>query len=85
MTSRCEIGLLPRQKNTDVFIRFEQVYLAVDFLLTDLQIDQMGNIFAIRSGENNQLPPIAIGSHLDTQPKGGKYDGILGQTIDSLR
>lgn len=38
----------------------------------------MGNIFAIRPGKNNTLPPIGIGSHLDTQPTGGKYDGILG-------
>jgi len=38
----------------------------------------MGNIFAIRPGHNNALPPIGIGSHLDTQPKGGRYDGILG-------
>ncbi|RDW57598.1 putative N-carbamoyl-L-amino acid hydrolase [Coleophoma cylindrospora] len=42
------------------------------------KIDAMGNIFAIRPGENNNLPPIAIGSHLDTQPTGGRYDGILG-------
>ena len=42
------------------------------------RIDEMGNIFAIRPGENNDLPPIALGSHLDTQPTGGKYDGILG-------
>lgn len=40
----------------------------------------MGNIFAIRPGQNNSLPPIGIGSHLDTQPTGGKYDGILGVT-----
>lgn len=40
----------------------------------------MGNIFAIRPGQNNDLPPIGIGSHLDTQPTGGKYDGILGVT-----
>ncbi|KAK5120746.1 hypothetical protein LTR85_006104 [Meristemomyces frigidus] len=38
----------------------------------------MGNIFAIRPGCNNALPPIGLGSHLDTQPTGGKYDGILG-------
>jgi hydantoinase/carbamoylase family amidase len=38
----------------------------------------MGNIFAIRPGMNNTLAPIALGSHLDTQPSGGKYDGILG-------
>lgn len=40
----------------------------------------MGNIFAIRLGENNNIPPIGLGSHLDTQPTGGKYDGILGVT-----
>ncbi|TVY47795.1 N-carbamoyl-L-amino-acid hydrolase [Lachnellula occidentalis] len=42
------------------------------------KIDAMGNIFAVRPGQNNSLPPIAIGSHLDTQPTGGRYDGILG-------
>jgi N-carbamoyl-L-amino-acid hydrolase len=41
-------------------------------------IDDMGNIFARRPGKNTNLPPIAIGSHLDTQPTGGKYDGIIG-------
>ena len=38
----------------------------------------MGNIFARRPGRDHSLPPIAIGSHLDTQPTGGKYDGIIG-------
>ena len=42
------------------------------------KIDSMGNIFAIRPGENNDIPPIGSGSHLDTQPAGGRYDGILG-------
>ncbi|KAF2105970.1 putative N-carbamoyl-L-amino acid hydrolase [Lophiotrema nucula] len=42
------------------------------------KVDEMGNIFAIRPGQNNSLPPIGLGSHLDTQPTGGKYDGILG-------
>ncbi len=41
-------------------------------------IDEMGNIFARREGRDPALPPIAIGSHLDTQPTGGKYDGIIG-------
>ncbi|OUJ03588.1 Zn-dependent hydrolase [Acetobacter cibinongensis] len=40
--------------------------------------DSMGNQFARRPGSNNDLPPIMIGSHLDTQPTGGKFDGILG-------
>ena len=38
----------------------------------------MGNIFARRPGATISLPPIAIGSHLDTQPTGGKFDGIIG-------
>lgn len=42
------------------------------------QVDSVGNIFATRPGKNNNLPPIGIGSHLDTQPAGGKYDGIVG-------
>ena len=41
-------------------------------------VDEMGNIFARRAGRDPALPPIAIGSHLDTQPTGGKYDGIIG-------
>lgn len=40
--------------------------------------DDMGNIFARRPGKDNSLAPIAIGSHLDTQPTGGKFDGIIG-------
>ncbi|KAF5096444.1 hypothetical protein D0Z00_002776 [Geotrichum galactomycetum] len=43
-----------------------------------IKIDQVGNIFMIRAGENNDIAPIGIGSHLDTQPRGGRYDGILG-------
>ncbi|KAM3556121.1 hypothetical protein MY1884_005221 [Beauveria asiatica] len=41
-------------------------------------IDEMGNLFAIRSGKNSDAAPIMMGSHLDTQPTGGRYDGILG-------
>lgn len=40
-------------------------------------VDAMGNIFAIRPGKN-QGHPTFVGSHLDTQPTGGRYDGILG-------
>ncbi|TVY94493.1 N-carbamoyl-L-amino-acid hydrolase [Lachnellula willkommii] len=43
-----------------------------------VKIDQMGNIFAIRDGSSQDKLPIAMGSHLDTQPAGGRYDGILG-------
>ncbi|TKA32940.1 hypothetical protein B0A50_01166 [Salinomyces thailandicus] len=42
--------------------------------------DAMGNQFAIRPGLSNDRPPTYAGSHLDTQPTGGRYDGILGVT-----
>src|SRR6516165_5668220 len=41
-------------------------------------VDEVGNMFARRPGKNDALPPIAMGSHLDTQPTGGKFDGVLG-------
>jgi N-carbamoyl-L-amino-acid hydrolase len=41
-------------------------------------IDKIGNIFARRPGRNPDLPPIVTGSHLDTQPTGGKFDGAYG-------
>lgn len=43
-----------------------------------IKIDAMGNIFARRPGEDNLLSPVLIGSHIDSQPLGGKYDGIYG-------
>lgn len=44
-----------------------------------LHIDNMGNMFARQRGRlNSPAPMIAMGSHLDTQPRGGRYDGILG-------
>jgi N-carbamoyl-L-amino-acid hydrolase len=43
-----------------------------------VEIDRLGNIFARRAGSDPSLLPVAIGSHLDTQICGGRYDGILG-------
>ncbi len=43
-----------------------------------INIDRMGNIFARREGRDPSLPPIVTGSHLDTQPTGGKFDGVYG-------
>ncbi|MGH6952782.1 MAG: M20/M25/M40 family metallo-hydrolase, partial [Alphaproteobacteria bacterium] len=43
-----------------------------------VSVDGVGNIFARRPGADDSLPPVVIGSHLDTQVAGGKYDGILG-------
>ncbi|MBU0462223.1 MAG: M20/M25/M40 family metallo-hydrolase, partial [Proteobacteria bacterium] len=44
----------------------------------DVSIDEMGNIFGKRRGNNNDLAPVMSGSHIDSQPKGGRFDGILG-------
>ena len=41
-------------------------------------VDAVGNIFARRPGRNPQLPPVMTGSHIDTQPTGGKFDGCYG-------
>lgn len=41
-------------------------------------VDQIGNVFMRRPGRNNALPPIMTGSHIDTQPTGGKFDGNYG-------
>lgn len=43
-----------------------------------VSIDAMGNMFARREGADPSLPPLMIGSHLDTQMPGGKFDGVLG-------
>ncbi|SON55007.1 N-carbamoyl-L-amino acid hydrolase [Hartmannibacter diazotrophicus] len=41
-------------------------------------VDKMGTMFAMRAGEDPEALPVYVGSHLDTQPTGGKYDGVLG-------
>ena len=41
-------------------------------------VDQMGNMFMRREGTDSDALPVYVGSHLDTQPTGGKYDGVLG-------
>lgn len=43
-----------------------------------IEVDGVGTMFARRAGRDNTLAPICIGSHLDTQPTGGKFDGVLG-------
>ncbi|CTQ48775.1 Zn-dependent hydrolase [Jannaschia donghaensis] len=41
-------------------------------------VDAIGNMFATRPGTDPNAPAVYVGSHLDTQPTGGKYDGVLG-------
>ncbi len=43
-----------------------------------VHVDALGSMFAIRPGRDMSKAPVALGSHLDTQPTGGKYDGVLG-------
>jgi N-carbamoyl-L-amino-acid hydrolase len=57
-----------------------------------VRIDGIGNIFARRAGSDDSLPPVVMGSHLDTQINGGRFDGIAGvlggleicRTLDAL-
>ena len=69
----CRLALSDLDKaGRELFIRWsEQAGCAVS-------IDRMGNIFARRPGKNPMLPPVLTGSHLDTQPTGGRFDGVYG-------
>jgi len=44
----------------------------------EVEVDAIGNMFARRTGSDPSLPPVAMGSHLDSQPSGGKFDGAYG-------
>lgn len=44
----------------------------------EVHVDALGTMFAIRKGRDMTLSPVGLGSHLDTQPTGGKFDGVLG-------
>ena len=60
------------RQGRDLFVAWcEQIGCSVS-------VDAIGNIFARRAGLDNSLPPILAGSHLDTQPTGGKFDGVYG-------
>lgn len=52
----------------------------------DIKVDDMGNIYAILPGKKD-VPPIVMGSHLDSVEKGGKFDGVLGilTAIEAIR
>jgi len=69
----CRIALtdLDRQ-GRDLFVRWAKSAGAT------IKVDQLGNIFARREGRDPAKPPVMTGSHLDTQPTGGKFDGAYG-------
>jgi N-carbamoyl-L-amino-acid hydrolase len=60
---------------------------ACEALGCTVTVDDCGTMFARRPGRRNDLAPIAMGSHLDTQPTGGKFDGVLGVlgALEALR
>lgn len=69
----CRLALTDLDRESrDLFVRWcEQAGCSV-------RVDPMGNIFARRPGRDPELPPVATGSHLDTQPTGGRFDGVYG-------
>ena len=60
------------RKARDLFMRW------LKELSLEVTIDEMGNIFGRRAGRADSLPPVMMGSHVDSQPRGGRFDGILG-------
>ena len=54
-----------------------------------IELDAVGNLFARRDGSDPEAPPVVLGSHLDTQPTGGRFDGVYGvlgalEVVESL-
>ncbi|PVI08657.1 amidase [Periconia macrospinosa] len=72
-TGMCRLTLSQEDKETRDWLVMECKSLGCD-----VKIDEMGNIFATRPGTAKDRNSIGMGSHLDTQPAGGRYDGILG-------
>src|SRR5699024_6619678 len=78
------IGALPnggirRLALTDEDKEMREIFIdwmkAIDL---QVRVDDFGNIYGRKEGKDKHAPAVLIGSHLDTQPEGGKYDGILG-------
>ena len=69
----CRLALTDLDKQgRDLFVRWcEEAGCTI-------KVDKTGNIFARRAGRNDDLPPVMTGSHLDTQPTGGRFDGVFG-------
>ena len=69
----CRLALTDRDRQgRDLFVQWAREAGCT------VSIDRMGNIFARRPGKDDSLPPIGTGSHLDSQPTGGKFDGVYG-------
>ncbi|CDK27185.1 unnamed protein product [Kuraishia capsulata CBS 1993] len=72
-TGVCRLALSDEDKGVRDWFVQELISLGCE-----VKIDEVGSIFGIYPGKDNSKPPTAMGSHLDTQPTGGRYDGILG-------
>ncbi len=69
----CRLALTDLDKQgRDLFVRWAKEAGC------SITVDRLGNIFARRPGRDNSLPPVGTGSHLDSQPTGGKFDGVYG-------
>jgi N-carbamoyl-L-amino-acid hydrolase len=79
-----EIGATPRggcnrQALTDEDRRGRDRFVAwAREIGCSVSVDEVGNLFAARAGSDAGLPPVLIGSHLDTQATGGRFDGVYG-------
>ncbi|HYZ25285.1 MAG TPA: Zn-dependent hydrolase [Geminicoccaceae bacterium] len=84
LMTMAEIGATPnggvnRQTLTDEDRRGRDLFRRwCDEAGLHVSIDRMGSMFARRQGTDEDLPPVMLGSHLDSQPTGGKFDGALG-------
>jgi N-carbamoyl-L-amino-acid hydrolase len=68
-----------RQALTDLDRKARDLYVSwVQAAGCQVRVDQMGNVFANRPGLKADLPVVMTGSHIDTQPTGGKFDGVYG-------
>ncbi len=69
----CRLALTDLDKQSrDLFIEW------CEAVGCSIKVDKMGNIFARRPGRNDELAPVITGSHLDSQPTGGRFDGVYG-------
>lgn len=95
LMAMAEIGATPqggcnRQALTDGDLEGRQLFARwAQAAGCAVRIDAIGNLFARRPGRDDALPVVMTGSHLDTQPTGGKFDGIFGvlaglEVIESL-
>ncbi|WP_353230461.1 M20 family metallo-hydrolase [Novosphingobium sp.] len=86
LTETAQFGAIPGTPRGMCRLTLSEADVAVRRWLIDaataigmtVTIDKLGTIHARRPGSEPGLAPIAIGSHLDTQPTGGRFDGILG-------